>query len=159
MLVPRILEAINHDIANTVFSYIPNTAEVAFLGMIEEVHKASVAQKIKEVKAGSCTTETLQEAMMHTFPRVEKIANKDVKLRTFITEDASRNDMVSHVYDVTYGLVSNETDTLVVLDDSIVRGTTLEESILKMLDRLQPKRSLWCLRHHRYVTPIATVLI
>jgi amidophosphoribosyltransferase len=140
LLVPGIMKAIDNDISNTVFSYIPNTAEVAFLGMIEEVHKASVSQKINEFKAGSCTTETLQQALMHSFPRVEKIANKDVKLRTFITEDASRNDMVSHVYDVTYGLVKNERDTLVVLDDSIVRGTTLEESILKMLDKLQPKK-------------------
>lgn len=140
LLVPGIMKAIDNDIANTVFSYIPNTAEVAFLGMIEEVHKASVSQKINEFKAGTCTTETLQQALMHSFPRVEKIANKDVKLRTFITEDASRNDMVSHVYDVTYGLVKNERDTLVVLDDSIVRGTTLEESILKMLDKLQPKK-------------------
>jgi amidophosphoribosyltransferase len=139
LLVPSILRTINYDLENTVFSYIPNTAEVAFLGMVEEVRKVAMERKLKEFRQHGDYTR-LETEMLHTLPRVEKIANKDVKLRTFITEDNSRNDMVSHVYDVTYGLVHNNTDTLVVLDDSIVRGTTLEESILRMLDRLQPAK-------------------
>ena len=139
-LVPKILDAIQNDIENTVFSYIPNTAEVAFFGMIDELHRQVLETKLRNAEKEGVNdlkafTETLKQ-----MPRIEKIAIKDAKLRTFITEDTSRNDLVHHVYDVTYGLVRNGQDTLVVLDDSIVRGTTLKESILTMLDRLQPKK-------------------
>jgi amidophosphoribosyltransferase len=139
-LVPKILEAINYDIENTVFSYIPNTAEVAFYGMIDELQRQVIAHKFKEASEKDITDPKLLEDILSQLPRVEKIAIKDAKLRTFITEDTTRNDLVHHVYDVTYGLVRNGLDTLVVLDDSIVRGTTLKESILTMLDRLQPKK-------------------
>ena len=140
LLVPTILDAVQHDVENTVFSYIPNTAEVAFIGMTEEIQKQHIQRKLKAFNAGEIkTTEELHE-QLSVMPRVEKIAIKDVKMRTFITDDSSRNDLVQHVYDVTYGLVRNNQDTLVVLDDSIVRGTTLKESILTMLDRLQPKK-------------------
>lgn len=140
LLVPTILEAVKHDVENTVFSYIPNTAEVAFIGMTEEIQKQHIQQKLQAFNKGEIkTTEALHE-QLSVMPRVEKIAIKDVKMRTFITDDSSRNDLVQHVYDVTYGLVRNNQDTLVVLDDSIVRGTTLKESILTMLDRLQPKK-------------------
>ncbi len=140
LLVPAILKAVNYDLENTVFSYIPNTAEVAFLGMTEEIQKQHIQQKLAAYNNGEIkSTEELQR-QLSVMPRIEKIAVKDVKMRTFITEDTSRNDLVHHVYDITYGLVKNNTDTLVVLDDSIVRGTTLKESILTMLDRLQPKK-------------------
>ncbi len=140
LLVPTILDAVQHDVENTVFSYIPNTAEVAFIGMTEEIQKQHIQRKLKAFNAGEIkTTEELHE-QLSVMPRVEKIAIKDVKMRTFITDDSSRNDLVQHVYDVTYGLVRNNQDTLVVLDDSIVRSTTLKESILTMLDRLQPKK-------------------
>ena len=140
LLVPAILKAVNYDLENTVFSYIPNTAEVAFLGMTEEIQKQHIQQNLAAYNNGEIkSTEELQR-QLSVMPRIEKIAVKDVKMRTFITEDTSRNDLVHHVYDITYGLVKNNTDTLVVLDDSIVRGTTLKESILTMLDRLQPKK-------------------
>ncbi len=139
-MVPTILENINYDIENTVFSYIPNTAEVAFLGMVEEVQKQHVQKNIKDFNSGKITSQEIFQQQLSIMPRIEKIAVKDVKLRTFITDDTSRNDLVHHVYDVTYGIVNNDVDTLVVLDDSIVRGTTLKESILTMLDRLQPKK-------------------
>jgi amidophosphoribosyltransferase len=140
LLVPKILDAIDYDIENTVFSYIPNTAEVAFFGMIDELHRQILNHKLdKAKKEGINDLETFADTLKQ-MPRIEKIAIKDAKLRTFITEDNSRNDLVHHVYDVTYGLVRNGLDTLVVLDDSIVRGTTLKESILTMLDRLQPKK-------------------
>lgn len=138
-LVPRILDRINYDFDNTVFSYIPNTAEVAFYGMIEEINKQAVAYKFEQSKKENWSSEKLQNELLK-MPRIEKIAVKDAKLRTFITEDTSRNDLVHHVYDVTYGIVKDEVDTLVVLDDSIVRGTTLKESILTMLSRLEPKK-------------------
>jgi amidophosphoribosyltransferase len=140
LLVPMILDAVEHDLQNTVFSYIPNTAEVAFLGMVEEVQKQHIQQKVDAFRNGDIASAEKLYEELSVMPRVEKIAVKDMKLRTFITEDASRNDLVHHVYDVTYGIVRNNTDTLVVLDDSIVRGTTLKESILTMLDRLQPKK-------------------
>ena len=140
LVVPQILEAIQQDFDNTIFSYIPNTAEIAFLGMIEEVQSNLTKKRVDDFfKGGTSDPEELKK-ILSIPPRIEKIAHKDVKLRTFITEDASRNDMVSHVYDVSYGLVRNTIDTIVVLDDSIVRGTTLQNSILTMLDRLQPKR-------------------
>ncbi|HNM32804.1 MAG TPA: amidophosphoribosyltransferase [Chitinophagales bacterium] len=140
LLVPAILNAVNFDFKNTVFSYIPNTAEVAFLGMTEEVQKQHVQLKLEAFEQGKIKSATALHEQLSIMPRIEKIAIKDVKMRTFITEDTSRNDLVHHVYDVTYGLVKNNQDTLVVLDDSIVRGTTLKESILTMLDRLQPKK-------------------
>lgn len=139
LLVPTILDAVQYNLKDTVFSYIPNTAEIAFLGMTEEIQKQHIQHKLAQFNKGKITNDDLQEQLA-IMPRVEKIAIKDVKLRTFITEDTSRNDLVHHVYDVTYGLVKNNEDTLVVLDDSIVRGTTLKESILTMLDRLQPKK-------------------
>ncbi len=140
LLVPNVLKAVNFDIKNTVFSYIPNTAEIAFLGLTEEIQHQHIQQNLADFHAGKLKSLDELNAQLTIMPRIEKIAIKDVKLRTFITEDTTRNDLVHHVYDVTYGLVNNHKDTLVVLDDSIVRGTTLKESILTMLDRLQPKK-------------------
>jgi amidophosphoribosyltransferase len=140
LLVPEVLKLVNHDIENTVFSFIPNTAETSFLGMIETVDAYLNKRKTKEILKGkrSLSAEKVTQVLsVHT--RVEKIAIKDVKLRTFITEDSSRDDLVAHVYDITYGVIKPE-DNLVIIDDSIVRGTTLKKSILKMLDRLSPKR-------------------
>lgn len=140
LLVPKILDEIENDFDNTVFSYIPNTAELAFIGLTEGIQKAIIEQQFS-IFENSATKdlETLKQGLLK-LPRIEKIAHKDVKLRTFITGDSSRNDMVSHVYDVSYGLINNSVDTIVALDDSIVRGTTLQNSILTMLDRLQPKK-------------------
>ena len=134
------MKAVNDDIENTVFSYIPNTAEVAFIGLTEEIQHRHFRHNLEAFQRGEINSTEELNKKISIMPRVEKIAVKDVKMRTFITEDSSRNDLVHHVYDVTYGLVKNNQDTLVVLDDSIVRGTTLKESILTMLDRLQPKR-------------------
>ncbi|HEY5689712.1 MAG TPA: amidophosphoribosyltransferase [Yeosuana sp.] len=140
LLMPKVLEAINKDIKNTVFSYIPNTAETSFYGMIETVEDFLNKKKTKAILSGSrnLSAERVTE-ILSQMPRIEKIAIKDVKLRTFITEDSSRDDLVAHVYDVTYGVI-NRTDNLVIIDDSIVRGTTLKMSIIKMLDRLNPKK-------------------
>ena len=140
LLVPEVLKLVDHDIENTVFSFIPNTAETSFLGMIETVDAYLNKRKTKEILKGkrSLSAEKVTQVLsVHT--RVEKIALKDVKLRTFITEDSSRDDLVAHVYDITYGVIKPE-DNLVIIDDSIVRGTTLKKSILKMLDRLSPRR-------------------
>ena len=140
LLMPKVLKAIDNDTKNTVFSFIPNTAETSFFGMIETVEDFINKKKTEAILNGQRTisaedvTEILSERA-----RVEKIAIKDVKLRTFITEDSSRDDLVAHVYDVTYGVIK-PTDNLVIIDDSIVRGTTLKKSILKMLDRLNPKK-------------------
>ncbi|MDB5002398.1 MAG: purF [Mucilaginibacter sp.] len=141
LLCPQILDAVNNDVKNTVFSYIPNTAEVAFYGMVEGIHKYIKKYQRDRLlnREDKISEEELTEVLCMA-PRVEKIAIKDVKLRTFITQDADRSEMVAHVYDTTYGLIKNGTDTLVVLDDSIVRGTTLKQSILKILDRLGPKK-------------------
>ncbi|GAA4337188.1 amidophosphoribosyltransferase [Mucilaginibacter gynuensis] len=141
LLCPQILDAVDHDVKNTVFSYIPNTAEVAFYGMVEGVHKYIKKYQRDQLlnREDKITDEELTE-VLKLAPRVEKIAIKDVKLRTFITQDADRSEMVAHVYDTTYGLINKGADTLVVLDDSIVRGTTLKQSILKILDRLGPKK-------------------
>ena len=141
LLSPAILKSINYDIENTVFSFIPNTAETAFYGLVQGVRQYCVDWKIKELRErnGSITNEEMEE-VLSVEPRVEKLAIKDVKLRTFIADDASRDDLVAHVYDVTYGIINNDTDTLVIIDDSIVRGTTLKNSILKILDRLHPKK-------------------
>ncbi|TWR25775.1 amidophosphoribosyltransferase [Mucilaginibacter pallidiroseus] len=139
LLCPQILDAVGNDIKNTVFSYIPNTAEVAFYGMVEGVHKYIKQYQRERLlnREDKISEEELSEVLALA-PRVEKIAIKDVKLRTFITQDADRSEMVAHVYDTTYGLIKKGTDKLVVLDDSIVRGTTLKQSILKILDRLGP---------------------
>ncbi|MDP2412717.1 amidophosphoribosyltransferase [Daejeonella sp.] len=140
-LCPQIFNEINYDLNNTVFSYIPNTAEVAFYGMVEGVHKylRDYQKDILLNRADKISDAELEE-VLNMSARIEKIAIKDVKLRTFITQDADRQDMVAHVYDTTYGLINKGADNLVVLDDSIVRGTTLKQSILKILDRLGPKR-------------------
>ena len=140
LIMPKVLSAIGHDTENSVFSFIPNTAETSFYGMLDaaqnELNKQKNAAILKE--ANNLTPERLGEIQAHKI-RTEKIAIKDVKLRTFITDDSSRDDLVAHVYDVTYGVVK-PTDNLVIIDDSIVRGTTLKKSILRMLDRLQPKQ-------------------
>ena len=137
---PAILEEVDYDLKNTVFSFIPNTAEISFYGMIKGME--DYLNKVKRDKIlkfeGTLEGEKLEE-LLSIRPRVEKIAWKDVKMRTFITEDSSRDDLVSHVYDITYETVKT-TDNLVVIDDSIVRGTTLRQSILKILDRLNPKK-------------------
>ncbi|WP_395625818.1 amidophosphoribosyltransferase [Daejeonella sp.] len=140
-LCPQIFDAIDRDIKNTVFSFIPNTAEVAFYGMVEGVHKylRDYQKDILLNRDEKITDAELNDVLSLT-ARIEKIAIKDVKLRTFITQDADRQDMVAHVYDTTYGLINRGTDNLVILDDSIVRGTTLKQSILKILDRLGPKK-------------------
>jgi amidophosphoribosyltransferase len=141
MLVPKILAAINNDLTNTVFSYIPNTAEVAFYGMVEGLHKhVRKYQKEKILNFQKDLSNESLEKLLSMAPRVEKITLKDAKLRTFITQDEDRQDMVAHIYDTTYGVVNKGVDTLVVLDDSIVRGTTLKQSILRILDRLGPKK-------------------
>jgi len=140
LLTPQILEAIDYDVKNTVFSYIPNTAESAFYGMIKGMEKYLKTEKKKRVKElGSSITDEQITEIIDLKPRVEKIAIKDIKLRTFIAQDKGRDDLVGHVYDITYGTVNKGVDNLVIIDDSIVRGTTLRKSILKILDRLEPK--------------------
>lgn len=140
-LCPLILPAIHHDLKNTVFSYIPNTAEVSFYGLMKGLEDyINTVKKKKILAAGNQLTETELERILNFRPRAEKIAIKDAKLRTFITDDANRGDMVAHVYDITYGTIQKDVDTLVIIDDSIVRGTTLKQSIIKMLDRLGPKK-------------------
>ena len=140
LIVPKVLEAINYDIKNTVFSFIPNTAETSFYGMTETVENYLNEQKTNAILKGkrNLSAEKVKEILAQR-PRIEKIAVKDVKLRTFITEDSGRDDLVAHVYDVTYGIVKPN-DNLVIIDDSIVRGTTLKKSIIKILDRLNPKK-------------------
>ena len=139
LIMPAVLNEINFDIKNTVFSYIPNTAETSFFGMIESVEEFLNSKKTDEIIGKKSLSEDKITNILSVRPRIEKIAVKDVKLRTFITEDDSRDDLVEHVYDITYGVVKSK-DTLVIIDDSIVRGTTLKKSILKMLDRLNPKK-------------------
>lgn len=140
LLVPQILTAIDNDVDNTVFSFIPNTAEVAFYGLIKGVENNLTQQKVKAIQENKNLSPDELEKLIRWKLRIEKIAVKDVKMRTFITDDSSRDEMVSHVYDITYGSVKAHTDTLVVIDDSIVRGTTLQKSILSILDRLNPKK-------------------
>lgn len=141
LLVDKILKSVDYDFENTVFSYIPNTAEVAYYGMVEGVHKyIRKYQKEKIINHQHELDNEKLEKLLSMSPRVEKITLKDVKLRTFITQDADRKDMVAHVYDTTYGVIKRGVDNLVVLDDSIVRGTTLKQSILRILDRLGPKK-------------------
>ena len=136
-----VLERIEKDLKNTIFSYIPNTAEVAFYGLVKGMETYLNKIKVERILSwGTDVTEEKLEAMINRKIRQEKIAIKDVKLRTFITEDTNRNEMVQHVYDITYGTVRKDEDTLVIIDDSIVRGTTLKESIIRMLSRLGPKK-------------------
>jgi len=136
-----VLERIDNDLKNTIFSYIPNTAEVAFYGLVKGMESYLNKIKVERILSwGNDVSEEKLEAMINRKIRQEKIAIKDVKLRTFITEDTNRNEMVQHVYDITYGTVRKDEDTLVIIDDSIVRGTTLKESIIRMLSRLGPKK-------------------
>lgn len=136
-----VLNAIDHDLRNTIFSFIPNTAETAFYGMIKGMEEYMNKIKVERIMSWNKEYDLAKlEEMINRRIRIEKIAIKDVKMRTFITEDSNRNEMVQHVYDVTYGTVRPGEDTLVVIDDSIVRGTTLKESIIRMLGRLKPKR-------------------
>jgi amidophosphoribosyltransferase len=141
LIVQDVLESVGHDYDNSVFSFIPNTAEVSFYGLIKGLEEALNADKIKQLAAlgGTASTEQISE-IVNRRARIEKIAIKDAKLRTFITQDDSRDDLVAHVYDITYGSVRRGTDNLIVIDDSIVRGTTLRQSILRILDRLGPKK-------------------
>ena len=136
-LFPKVQQAIDNDFENTVFSFIPNTAETAFYGLIESVQSHLKQQAIATIKANP--SEADLDKLLNCTPRTEKVILKDVKLRTFITEDSSRDDLVAHVYDITYNTVKKN-DNLIVIDDSIVRGTTLKKSILKILDRLSPKK-------------------
>ncbi|RLD93478.1 MAG: amidophosphoribosyltransferase, partial [Bacteroidetes bacterium] len=141
LLVPQILEAIDNDVDNTVFSFIPNTAESAFYGMVKGIEDHTFVKKMNELVKlkGKCSQEDILKIMTER-ARIEKVAIKDLKLRTFISQDKGRKDMVSHVYDITYGTIRRGLDNLVIIDDSIVRGTTLKQSIIKILDRLDPKK-------------------
>jgi amidophosphoribosyltransferase len=139
LLVPQVLKAINFDLKNTVFSYIPNTAETAFYGLMQGVEEYLISKQKDHIVDGKPSVESVEDLLSFR-PRIEKIVIKDAKLRTFITDDANRDELVTHVYDTTYEVIRKGKDTLVVIDDSIVRGTTLEKSILKMLDRLGPKK-------------------
>ena len=141
LIVKDVLESVGHDYDNSVFSFIPNTAEVSFYGLIKGLEEAHNQDKIKQIQAlgANPSSEALSE-IINRRARIEKIAIKDAKLRTFITQDDSRDDLVAHVYDITYGSVRRGTDNLIVIDDSIVRGTTLRQSILRILDRLGPKK-------------------
>lgn len=140
LLFPQILNSIDHDLKNTVFSYIPNTAETSFFGMVIEAQNYLNKRKEEQILSigAEITSEQLHE-ILEVRPRIEKVAIKDAKLRTFITQDSSRDDLVAHVYDISYGSV-DKGDNLVIIDDSIVRGTTLKKSILRILDRLSPKK-------------------
>ena len=140
LIFPEIVKALNGDLINTVFSYIPNTAETSFFGVVQQAQKHITDQSVKQVMESkdALSNDTLKK-LFSLKPRIEKVAIKDAKLRTFIADDANRDELVAHVYDVTYGSIK-KTDTLVIIDDSIVRGTTLQKSILKILDRLSPKK-------------------
>jgi amidophosphoribosyltransferase len=140
-LAPAILQAVDSDIENTVFSYIPNTAAVAFQGLMDAINEhCSEVKKERILKLGKEATPEDLDSIFAIRPRIEQVAVKDAKLRTFITQETERNDLVGHIYDVTYGIVRKGIDNLVVIDDSIVRGTTLKQSIIRILDRLQPKK-------------------
>lgn len=140
LLAPKILQAIDNELDHSVFSFVPNTAEVAYYGMVEGLNDHLNREKLEAIKEknGTCTPEELS-AIINRKVRVEKVAIKDIKLRTFIAEGNSRNDLAAHVYDVTYGSIEYGKDNLVIIDDSIVRGTTIKQSILKILDRIGPK--------------------
>jgi len=140
LVFPQILKAVQSDIQNTVFSYIPNTAETSFFGMVKEAQNYLNRKKEEQIiNIGASITKEQLHKILEVRPRIEKVAIKDAKLRTFITQDSSRDDLVEHVYDISYGSV-DKNDNLVIIDDSIVRGTTLKKSILRMLDRLSPKK-------------------
>ncbi len=139
LLIPQIMKEIDYDLENTVFSYIPNTAEAAFYGMVEGIEDYLSNWRKSRIKKGNISESEIDK-ILDFKPRFEKLISKDVKLRTFITNDEDRSEMVSHVYEMTHGVVRKKIDTLVVIDDSIVRGTTLEKSILKLLDKLGPKK-------------------
>jgi amidophosphoribosyltransferase len=141
LLTGQVLQSVNHDLDHTVFSYIPNTAESAFYGLIKGVENYLNQVKIDHILSrGNYLGREELEKIINQRPRVEKIAVKDAKLRTFISEDKGRDDLVGHVYDVTYGVIRRGVDNLVVIDDSIVRGTTLKKSIIRILDKLDPKK-------------------
>lgn len=139
LLFPKIYESVNGDLKNTVFSYIPNTAETSFYGLVQRAQDFMLEQSESAILKEKNLSPDRLKALLSPRPRIEKVILKDVKLRTFITEDSSRDDLVAHVYDITYGSVGKD-DNLVIIDDSIVRGTTLQKSILKILDRLGPKK-------------------
>jgi amidophosphoribosyltransferase len=139
LLVPQVLKAIQFDLKNTVFSYIPNTAETAFYGMMAGVEEYLINRQKEIILEGKPSVDSIDDLLSFR-PRIEKIVLKDARLRTFITDDEHRDDLVTHVYDTTYEVIQKNKDTLVVVDDSIVRGTTLEKSILRMLNRLEPKK-------------------
>ena len=141
LVVKQVLDSINYDLKNSVFSFIPNTAEVSFYGLIKGLEDHLNIEKINQIKAlGSNPSDEEIESILLQRARIEKIAIKDAKLRTFITQDDSRDDLVAHVYDITYGSVREGQDNLIIIDDSIVRGTTLKQSVLRILDRLGPKK-------------------
>ena len=143
LLADRVLKAVDYDIEHTIVSFIPNTAETAYLGLLDGMNNYLTKQKAQEIKALDFSDKEFDKKLNDILSvklRTEKIAIKDIKLRTFITEGKSRNDMAAHVYDVTYGQVQPGIDNLVVIDDSIVRGTTLKQSIIRILDRLKPKK-------------------
>ena len=139
-LKEQILKAINYDLDNTVFSFIPNTAEMAFYGMVEGMQEYLDEWKVKEINSGKTFTPEQLNAIVTKKVRQEKVANKDIKMRTFISTTDKRNDLASYVYDITYDTIKPKVDNLVVIDDSIVRGTTLKQNILNILDRLEPKK-------------------
>ncbi len=140
-LAKPVLDAVQYDFKKTVFSFVPNTAEVAFYGMVEGIHDELNQYKANKIRSlGREIKDKKLEKILSTRPRVEKLVVKDAKLRTFIADDASRGELVSHVYDVTYGVVANDKDTIILMDDSIVRGTTLRNSILRIVSRLRPKK-------------------
>jgi amidophosphoribosyltransferase len=141
LLVPAIIKEVNEDFENTIFSFIPNTAEVSFFGMVQGLEKYTNIIRRDKIKAlGAEYSDEDLDNILSITPRIEKIAVKDDKMRTFIADDVVRGEMVAHVYDVTYGIVRNHVDTLVLIDDSIVRGTTLRDSIIFSLSRLKPKK-------------------
>jgi amidophosphoribosyltransferase len=141
LIVPQVLKTVDYDFDNSVFSFIPNTAEVSFYGLIKGLEEHLNEEKIKQIQAlGANPSLEAIEEIIHRRARIEKLAIKDAKLRTFITQDDTRDDLVANVYDITYGGIRPYTDNLIVIDDSIVRGTTLKQSILRILDRLNPKK-------------------
>ncbi|MEE1085536.1 MAG: amidophosphoribosyltransferase [Paludibacteraceae bacterium] len=140
LLTPQILKSVDNDLNNSVFSFIPNTAEVAFYGMMHGIENVMIEDKKRAILSGKKFSDEELNRILSARPRQEKIAIKDIKMRTFIAQDKNRNDMAAHVYDITYGSIHPKTDNLVVIDDSIVRGTTLKQSIIKILNRLEPKK-------------------
>lgn len=157
--MPQVLDALGHNVDDAVFSFIPNTAEVAFIGLVEGLGETLEREKTERImdaaKSGELSREVLENIMRQKL-RVEKVALKDIKLRTFIAEGESRNDLAAHVYDVTYGIVNNDRDTLVVIDDSIVRGTTLRQSIIPCSTGSIRGAFSFCRRRLRSDTPTAT---